>query len=65
MTVSLTVHLEPYVLSFLGVGPEISIIESSLPDHCLDIDVVEVWVDMYVRRGAVGIIEVECVAFET
>ena len=62
MTVLPAVCLGGYVLSFLGVGPERSIKESSTTDHHLELD-VDGQVVMYMRGGAVGIVEVECIAF--
>ena len=62
MTELPAVRLGGYVLSFLGVGPERSIKESSTTDHRLELD-VDGRVVVYVRGGAVGIVEVECIAF--
>ena len=49
-------------MSFLGVGPERSIKESSTTDCHLELD-VDGRVVVYVRGGAVGIVEVKCIAF--
>ena len=62
LTVLPAVHLGGYILSFMGVGPKRSIKELSTTNHCLELD-VDGWVVVYMRGGAVGIVEVECIAF--
>ena len=62
LTILPAVCLGGYILDFWGVRPERSIKELSTTDHCLESD-VDGQVVVYMRGGAVGIVEVNCIAF--